>query len=271
MVKPANSNDSINTNRLMMRMGNNNETRINNKNQNTKQERLQQEQDEQNTTIRTTTTATTIMRMKRKDEDEEDGKRDDDNNNAYLEEDDDMEDWNDEAWRVSRRSRPSFLRIGEVEYVKSEGRHDVRVLRRRGLSDSEMNTTTTADSDAGSAGAGGGGTAGSLRNSNTKKFKNLFHTSTLYHKEEPWQHRDSYYDEENWEQTIREIRNFSTGILWLLVMRGIIFRCLSRFNPRNQRNGRGVGSSGGGGNGGRGGSSTSTRRGGRGSGGGQRS
>ena len=54
----------------------------------------------------------------------------------------------------------------------------------------------------------------------------LFH-STMYHQEEPWQHRDYDSWEENWEQRLREFRNFGTGILWLLVMRGIMFRCLT--------------------------------------------
>ena len=250
MVKPANNKD--NTNKLMI-TGSNNENRMfknknNNKNQNTRQERQQ----EQEKTI-ITTAMTTMMKRKDKDDkeegkDDEQGKRDDDNNN--LEEDDDMEVWRevDEDdgvfWGRSSSIRSSFFRIGKGYYSKGQVQN-VRVRWRRLSTTSEMESTNTTGGGAGGGGGTGGGGGAGL--SNTKKFKNLFHTSTLYHKEEPWQHRDSYYDEENWEQTIREIRNFSTGILWLLVMRGIIFRCLSRFNPGRQRqNGRRGGSSSGG-------------------------
>mmetsp|Transcript_20880 Transcript_20880/g.33646 ORF Transcript_20880/g.33646 Transcript_20880/m.33646 type:complete len:154 (-) Transcript_20880:123-584(-) len=43
---------------------------------------------------------------------------------------------------------------------------------------------------------------------------------------EPWQWQ--YHDSggSDWEESFREVRNFSTGILWLLVVRGVIVQCL---------------------------------------------
>jgi hypothetical protein len=40
---------------------------------------------------------------------------------------------------------------------------------------------------------------------------------------EPWEQYDENWD--SWEQNIREIRNLSAGILWLLIARGLIARC----------------------------------------------
>jgi hypothetical protein len=38
-------------------------------------------------------------------------------------------------------------------------------------------------------------------------------------------HRDQEAEWERWKETIREVRHFATGILFLLLIRGIIVRC----------------------------------------------
>jgi hypothetical protein len=42
--------------------------------------------------------------------------------------------------------------------------------------------------------------------------------------EPPWEQLQQ--NDEEWQQTIREVRNFVTGILWLLIARGFIVQCL---------------------------------------------
>lgn len=46
---------------------------------------------------------------------------------------------------------------------------------------------------------------------------------------EPWQHNENFDD---WQQSSREMKNLSAGILWLMIARGVIARC---FGARRRR------------------------------------
>jgi hypothetical protein len=45
-----------------------------------------------------------------------------------------------------------------------------------------------------------------------------------FHNKEPWQ--QPHPNDDDWEDAVREVRNFGTGILWLLIVRGFIVQCL---------------------------------------------
>jgi hypothetical protein len=47
---------------------------------------------------------------------------------------------------------------------------------------------------------------------------------------EPWQDNEDFND---WQKQNREMQNLSTGILWLLIARGVIARCFQ--TRRSQR------------------------------------